>query len=109
MSDSSVDRALGALDGRVTALERWTGGLDSKLEDAADANHEMATQVALMRQSLDQLGKVVAPLTAMHAEITEMKGAGKLALGIAFAVGGLAGTIAASIGAAWIKKLFGWE
>lgn len=109
MADASVDRALGALDGRVTALERWTAGLDDKLSDAADSNHELATQVALLRQSLGQLSKAVAPIAAMHDELKEMKGAGKLAFAIAFAVGGLAGTIAASIGVAWIKRLFGWE
>lgn len=109
MPDASVDRALGALDGRVAALERWTLGLDSKLSDAADANHELATQVALMRQSLDQVSQAGAAIKSMHDDMTRMKGAGRLALGIVFAMGSLGGSIAGAVGAAWVRKLFGWE
>lgn len=109
MAEPSVDRALGALDGRVTALERWAGGLDEKLDEAADSNHELATQVALMRQSLDQLSESASAIRGMRDEMTQLRGAGRLALGIVFAIGGLGGSVAGSVGAAWVRRMFGWE
>lgn len=109
MIDPSVDRALGALDGRVSALERWTAGLDDKLAEASDSSHELATQVALMRQSMDRFNESAQSIKEVRDDMAQMKGAGRIALGVMFAVGGLGGSIAGSVGAAWVRRVFGWE
>lgn len=109
MADPSLDRALGAIDGRVAALERWMNGFSDRLDDASQSNHELATQVALMRQSMDSLSEAASAIKGMRDEMAQLRGAGRLAVGIVLAVGGLGGTIVGSVGAAWIRKLMGWE
>lgn len=109
MPESSVDRALGTLDGRVTSLERWMSGFSDRLDDSSQSNHQLATEVALMRQAMDQLTESAKAIKELNDQMTQMRGAGRLAVGIVMAVGGLAGTVVGSVGAAWIRKLFGWE
>ena len=102
MAETNNDKDIGRLEGRVTAIERWMGGMSDRLDDANESNHELATQVALMRQSVDRLAKATRG-------IEEMRGAGRVMVSILLAIGSIVGALAGVVGGAWLRKLFGLE
>lgn len=102
MAEPSNDIAIGRLEGRLAALERWTAAMNDRLEEERETNRELVTEVALMRQSVDRMSKATQG-------IEEMRGAGRVMVSILLAIGSIVGAVVGVAGGAWIKRLFGLE
>lgn len=102
MAEPNNDQAIGRLEGRLEALERWMFAMSERLEEERETNRELVTEVALMRQSVDRMSKATKG-------IEEMRGAGRVMVSILLAIGSIVGTVMGVAAGAWVKRLFGLE
>lgn len=102
MAEPNNDQAIGLLEGRLEALERWMLAMSERLEEERETNRELVTEVALMRQSVDRMSKATKG-------IEEMRGAGRVMVSILLAIGSIVGTVMGVAAGAWVKRLFGLE
>lgn len=102
MAEPNNDQAIGRLEGRLEALERWMLAMSERLEEERETNRELVTEVALMRQSVDRMSKATKG-------IEEMRGAGRVMVSILLAIGSIVGTVMGVAAGAWVKRLFGLE
>lgn len=109
MADPGVERAIGALEGRVAGLEGWAKGLDHKLDEAIDAIHDLRTELALTRHAGESVAGKVGQAEKVLADYKQMRAVGKLAASFLMSVGAVVGAVLATAGGKWVSKLFGWD